>query len=145
MSEQQKVHGYTNLDLQTAEDLYVAAGHPEQAEAARYLTQGWRNMWQSEYGQTFLDAFERVMAKHIEPLAADMSGLRMDVQQWAAESATRLGKLESRMADSEADRADLRQELEQIKLILAERPKQRAAEHQALLKAIRDGGHVQPE
>ena len=91
-----------------------------------------------------------------------LNGLRGDVKSSAVESAATLGKfatelealrhgqeqsaalyrnLSQRMDDSEDDRAQLRQRLERIEQILAERPGQREAEHQALLAAIR-GEHA---
>lgn len=56
------------------------------------------------------------------------------------DSARGLGKLEQRMDASEADRADLHRQIEEIKQIMAARPGQREAEHQALLAAIRGHG-----
>ena len=129
-----------SLDLATAQRIYIAAGNPEQAEAAGLVIDAVRNTVQGEWGKSFVASLENLLAKHIEPLGVDMSGLRTDVQHWASESATRLGKLETRMDASEDDRAQLRQEIEEIKRILAERPGQRAADHQALLEAIRTNG-----
>lgn len=127
-----------SLDLLTAQQLYIAAGQPEQARAAGFVIDAVRNTVQGEWGKSFVGSLENLLLKYIEPLGADMGGLRADVQHWAAESAARLGKLEARMGASEADRAELRSRLERIEKIMAERPSQREAEHQALLKAIRE-------
>jgi len=122
---------YTNLDLDTAESLLIAAGSPEQAKAMRHHTQGIRNFIQGEFGQSFVDAFERVMEKHITPLSEEIHGLRTDVQQSAAESAARLGKLEEgqerlagevadlagRMSASEADRKDMHHRLARLEAV----------------------------
>ena len=129
---------YSNLDLETAERMVIAAGKPELAPALRAHADGVRNLVQGEWGKSFVGSLENLLVKYIDPLGKDMGGLRADVQHWAAESAARLGKLEARMGASEADRAELRQRLERIERIMAERPSQREAEHQALLKAIRD-------
>lgn len=131
--EQQPATGYER-DLRDAEDAMIAAGHPEVALEMRRHSEAIRNYMQGAIVPMFVEMVNRTLGGKID-------GLRTDVQQWAQESATRLGKLETRMDASEADRVDLRQRLERIERIMAERPEQREAEHQALLKAIRDGGH----
>ena len=87
-------------------------------------------------------------------LLAGVHGVAQDISVVVAsvqEATARLGKLETRMAESEKDRADLRTRLDlfeakvaqdiQIRLariedVLAERPVARAREHQAILNAI---------
>jgi hypothetical protein len=76
---------YTNLDLDTAESMLVGSGNPEQAKAMRYYTQGMRNFIQGEFGQSFVDAFERVMVRHIGPLTTEIGGLRGDTAALQAE------------------------------------------------------------
>lgn len=115
----------------------IAAGHPDVALQMRRHSEAIRNYMQGAIVPMFVEMVERSLGPKID-------GLRTDVQQWAQESATRLGKLETRMDSSEADRVDLRMRLERIERIMAERPEQREAEHQALLTAIRQvSGDVQ--
>jgi hypothetical protein len=154
---------YTNLDLDTAEELLIAAGKRELAVALRYQAQGVRNLVQGEWGRSFVGALENIMDTRVVnvlasvqqqldqqiALAQQILTTAKDAQKTARQAlsvskagAARLGKLEDRMDASEADRADLRARLERIERIMAERPEQREAEHQALLKAIRDGGHI---
>lgn len=133
----------------------AAAGHPDIALGMRRHSEAQRNMMQGVLVPMFVAMVERVMGPKLD-------GLRTDVQAWAAESATRLGKNE---ADIEALQAivanntarldlfeakvaeDIQRRLTHIEQIIAERPSQRAAEHQALLSAIRgmrvvaDNGH----
>ena len=52
---------YTNLDLDTADELLVASGHPEIAKALRFQTQGNRNLIQGEWGKSFVNALENIM------------------------------------------------------------------------------------
>jgi hypothetical protein len=154
---------YTNLDLDTAEELLIAAGKRELAVALRYQAQGVRNLVQGEWGRSFVGALENIMDTRVVnvlasvqqqldqqiALAQQILTTAKDAQKTARQAlsvskagAARLGKLEDRMDASESDRADLRARLERIERIMAERPEQREAEHQALLKAIRDGGHI---
>ena len=125
-----KQGGYEN-DLRDAENAMAAAGHPDIALGMRRHSEAQRNMMQGVLVPMFVEMVERTLGGKID-------GLRGDVQRWALESAARLGKLETRMDASEDDRAQLNARLARIESILSERPVQREAEHQALLKAIRD-------
>lgn len=92
-----------------------------------------------------------LLAGVAESLAA-IQGSVQQVLNAHKESAARLGKLEKSLAalnkrdeqqhqESQHDLADLRQRIEAIEHLLAERPAQREAEHQQLLEAIqRDHG-----
>lgn len=136
MTKKKPVSGYER-DLRDAENAMIAAGHPDVALQMRRHSEAIRNYMQGAIVPMFVEMVERSLGPKID-------GLRTDVQQWAQESATRLGKLETRMDSSEADRVDLRMRLERIERIMAERPEQREAEHQALLTAIRQvSGDVQ--
>lgn len=117
-------------DLRDAENAVIAAGHPDVALQMRRHSEAIRNYMQGAIVPMFVEMVERALGPKID-------GLRTDVQGWASESAARLGKLETRMDASEDDRATLRQRLERIERILAERPDQRKIEHQALLDAIK--------
>jgi len=144
---------YSNLDLDTAEELLIHAGKPELAKALRYQTQGIRNLVQGEWGSSFVNALENVMDTRVVSVLTSVQqrldtqiGLVERVLVATKENARGLKKLtqrahalETRMDSSEADRLDLRQRLERIERIMAERPEQRAAEHQALLAAIKRG------
>jgi hypothetical protein len=57
---------YTNLDLDTAEELLVAAGQPEIAKALRLQTQGMRNMMQGEWGLAFMNALDTVLERRLQ-------------------------------------------------------------------------------
>ncbi len=156
MTEEQP---YTNLDLDTAEELLIQAGKPELAVALRYQAQGVRNLVQGTWGQSFVNTLENVMDTRVVSVLASVQA-RLDEQIGLVEQliamardanatahealnvakggTARLGKLETRMDASEADRIELRERLERIEAIMAERPAQRQAEHQALLAAIRE-------
>jgi hypothetical protein len=89
---------YTNLDLDTAKAMMIAAGQPDIARALQYQADGVRNLVQGEWGQSFVRSFEDVLARHIGPLAEEVKGLRGDVQNSAMEVAARLGKNEADIA-----------------------------------------------
>lgn len=57
-----------SLDLATAQRLYIAAGQPEQAEAAGFVIDAVRNTVQGEWGQSFVTSLEGLLQKHIAPL-----------------------------------------------------------------------------
>lgn len=105
---------YTNLDLDTAEQLLIAAGQPGQAAAMRQMTQGWRNMWQGEFGQSFVDAFDRVVAKHIEPLVEGQKETHSGIAALSAqfrELAEDVTQLKRDMRGSQEDRKAIRTKL----------------------------------
>lgn len=52
---------YTNLDLDTAEEMVIAAGKPELAKALRFQAQGVRNLVQGEWGGAFVKTLENIM------------------------------------------------------------------------------------
>jgi hypothetical protein len=88
--------GYTNTDLDAAEQAYIAAGHPEQARAARQLTEGWRNMMMGAYGQSLMQAFDKIVGGHIQPLSEQIGGLKVDLQ---AEFRTGLQGVQATVSD----------------------------------------------
>jgi DNA repair ATPase RecN len=57
---------YTNLDLDTAEELLIAAGKPELAQALRYQAQGVRNLVQGAWGQSFMTALDTVLERRLQ-------------------------------------------------------------------------------
>lgn len=61
---------YTNLDLETAEQLMFAAGKPELSKALHHHAHGVRNLVQGEWGKSFVNSLEDLLIKHIDPLAA---------------------------------------------------------------------------
>lgn len=133
--------GGTDWELLQAENAIAASGTDTVAlaKAQRRHADAIRNMMQGALVPSFVSLVERVIGEKITPVSEGIEGLRGDVRHLASESAARLGKLEQRMDESEEDRADLRRRLERIERILAERPAQREAEHQALLQAIANG------
>src|SRR3954464_11316891 len=58
----------TSLDLMTAQRLYIAAGQPEQAEAAGFVIDAVRNTVQGEWGTSFVGSLEGLLKKYIVPL-----------------------------------------------------------------------------
>jgi hypothetical protein len=100
--------GGTEWELTQAENAIVAAGNDPTALALaqRRHADAIRNMMQGAIVPSFVALVERVLGEKIDPVAGNIDGLRTDVQQLALESAARLGKLEARMNESEADRAD---------------------------------------
>ena len=156
---------YTNLDLDTADELLVAAGRPELAKALRYQTQGVRNLVQGEWGQSFVNTLENLMDTRVVSVLTSVQ-LRLDeqisiVQQLvtmvreanatahealtvAKAGAARSGKneadieaLSARLDLFEAKVAqDIQIRLARIEDVLSARPVARAREHQAILDAI---------
>lgn len=149
---------YTNLDLDTADEILVAAGQPAIAKALRYQTQGNRNLIQGEWGMQVVSSFEKILNVQVVTALANVQQTLDQqhalVQQILASQknsekvarqaltvakagAARLGKLESRMDASEDDRADLRARLNRIEALLDARPAARVVERQELLAALR--------
>lgn len=133
---------YTNLDLDTAEELLIAAGKKELAVALRYQAQGVRNLVQGTWGQSFVNSLETIMDTRVVSVLASVQS-RLDeqygmVQQLlamqkasdknakralAVAKETGLGlkklsgevvALSSAMAESKADRADLRERIDAL-------------------------------
>lgn len=127
---------YTNMDLDTADEILVAAGHPSIAKALRFQTQGNRNMIQGEWGQSFVNALDTIMEKRIvtqltnvqisldrilgSVIAADKTA--QQALTVAKAGAARLGKLSTEVKvvkkaldESKRDRADLRREIAELK------------------------------
>ncbi len=129
MSDSPKTEGGYESDLREAENAMIAAGHPDIALGMRRHSEAQRNMMQGVLVPMFANLVERILGPKID-------GLRTDVQTWALESAARLGKLETRLDIADIERDALHKRVTLIEQILAERPGQRAAEHQALLRAI---------
>jgi hypothetical protein len=66
-----------------------------------------------------------------------IDGQKLDqILRVVEEIAPRLGKLESRMNASEADRKQMNDRLARIETVLAARPDQREKEHQAIIDAV---------
>lgn len=63
---------YTNLDLDTAEEMLIAAGNTELAQALRFQTQGVRNMMQTALVPSFQKAVEDILAKGMQQLRDDI-------------------------------------------------------------------------
>jgi hypothetical protein len=70
---------YTNLDLDTADELLIAAGRPELAKALRYQTQGVRNLVQGEWGRSFVNTLDNIMETRVVNVLASVQ-LRLDQQ-----------------------------------------------------------------
>lgn len=90
---------YTNLDLDTAEALLIAAGRPELAQALRYQAQGVRNLVQGEWGQSFASALESILARHIGELKTEIGGLRGDTNALQAEFHAGLQGIQSTVSE----------------------------------------------
>ncbi len=76
---------YTNLDLDTADELLVAAGHPSIAKALRLQTQANRNLVQGEWGKSFANSLDVILGKHVKVLSDEIGGLRGDTNALQAE------------------------------------------------------------
>ena len=84
---------YTNLDLDTAEELLIAAGRPELAAALRYQAQGVRNLVQGEWGQSFIASLEGLLTRHIQPLADGQVGMRAALEATATDIKKEIGDM----------------------------------------------------
>ena len=120
--------GYEH-DLREAENAMAAAGHPDIALGMRRHSEAQRNMMQGVLVPMFVAMVEKTIGPKID-------GLRTDVQAWAVESAARLQKIEHRLDESEADRADLRKRVAHMEQALVAR----TADYQSLLRAIKTVG-----
>lgn len=114
---------YTNLDLQTAEDLLRAAGKPELAEALSHHAYGVRNLVQGEWGRSFVASLESILGRHIQPLIDAQkethSGIAALSVQFHA-IASDVAQLKERMRESQQDRAAIHQELDVIRAQLTQ-------------------------
>lgn len=63
---------YTNMDLDTADELLVNAGHPAIAKALRFQTQGNRNLIQGEWGSRVVGAFEHILNTRVVDVLASV-------------------------------------------------------------------------
>jgi DNA repair ATPase RecN len=142
---------YTNLDLDTADELLVQAGHPSIAKALRYQTQGNRNLIQGEWGTKVVNAFENILQVHVVAALAsvqqtldqqrDLVQQILDSQKKSEKTANQalsvakagargLGKITTRV-DAQAD---------QIKEIIVRLDHKREVQqaHDARLRALED-------
>ncbi len=131
---------YTNLDLDTADELLVAAGRPELAKALRHQTQGVRNLVQGVWGQSFVATLDNIMDTRVVSVLASVQA-RLDeqialVQQMiimtreanatahealtvAKVGAAHIKKVQADMKESQADRRKIHQEVAAVKDDLA--------------------------
>lgn len=86
---------YRNLDLDTAEQLLIAAGKPELATALYHQAQGVRNLVQGEWGKSFVNSLEGLLTKHIQPLETGQAGILAVVE----ETQRGLGELSLQLGD----------------------------------------------
>lgn len=155
---------YTNLDLDTAEEMLIGAGRPELAKALRYQAQGVRNLVQGEWGRSFVGALENIMdtrvisvltsvqqrldeqiglVQQLITMVRDANATAHEALSVSKAGAARLGKLEKdvrllgkRTDDSDADRAQLNKRLANIEQLLEARPAAREKEHQAIADEV---------
>jgi hypothetical protein len=108
--------GGTEWELQQAENAMIAAGDDPAAlaKAQRRHADAIRNMMQGAIVPSFVQLVERVLTEKIDPVSAGISGLRTDVQQLAAETATRLGKLSTDVTALEQRLDNKRVRIEQL-------------------------------
>lgn len=154
---------YRNLDLDTADELLIAAGRPELAQALRYQTQGVRNLVQGEWGQSFVNALDNIMETRVINVLASVQQ-RLDqqielVQQILTahkETVRGLKKANSRitaidkrhekqwaeamamLTESKQDRADLRQRIDALGDSVISKDEHAAllAAHEALVRRV---------
>lgn len=117
-------------DLRDAENAMIAAGHPAVALEMRRHSEAIRNYMQGAIVPMFVEMVERTLGPKID-------GLRTDVQHWAQESATRLGKLEQGYAEVVSRLEHKRAEIDEIKRELAELKAWREAQEQSHAAAER--------
>jgi Spy/CpxP family protein refolding chaperone len=114
---------YTNLDLETAEQLMFAAGKPELSKALHHHAHGVRNLVQGEWGKSFVNSLEDLLIKHIDPLAASQKETQDGVAalsglfQSLAES---VDGLQVGLRESQEDRQAIHEELAAVKADVAE-------------------------
>ena len=79
---------YTNLDLDTAEELLITAGKPELAKALRYQAQGVRNLVQGEWGLAFVGALESISKANTERILAEVATRLDEITSYVQQSVT---------------------------------------------------------
>jgi hypothetical protein len=88
-----------SLDLETAQQLYIAAGQPDQARAAGFVIDAVRNTVQGEWGIAFVNALDGLLIKHIDPLSEQIGGLRGDNAALQAEFRAGLSGVQASVSD----------------------------------------------
>lgn len=127
---------YTNLDLDTADELLVQAGHPAIAKALRHQTQGNRNLIQGEWGMKVVSAFENILqAKVVDVLASVQVRLDQQIElvgqvltevreakktakealAVAKEARQETKKVQGQLKESQADRQGIHAEIADLK------------------------------
>ncbi len=107
-----------SLDLTTAQRLYIAAGLPEQAEAAGFVIDAVRNTVQGEWGTAFVNSLEGLLVKHIDPLVEGQKETHSGIAALSGQFHTlaeTVDGLQSAMRESQADRQAIHDELAGVK------------------------------
>jgi hypothetical protein len=137
-----KKEEYTNFDLDTADELLVAAGYPSIAKALRHQTQGNRNLIQGEWGSRVVEAFENILQARVVAVLTSVQqrldeqiGLVQQLITMTHGANARLGKVEKVVAAlkkgqtaSDKQMAVVVKQLEQLGA-LAEKTNYLAEEH----------------
>lgn len=102
---------YTNLDLETAEGLVIAAGHPRLAPALHAHAQGVRNLVQGEWGKSFVKSLEDISDRQTNTIVAavkdEIAALRGEVGAIQRQ----FQGVTQRLDASEADRRAIHEEI----------------------------------
>jgi hypothetical protein len=158
--------GGVEWELAQAEHAIIAAGSDQAALAVAFRrhAEAIRNMMQSAIVPAFVDLVDRTLKQRLDPVADAITGLRTDVQASAQDVAARLGKhdddiekvmlrldaidnieewrtgVDGRLSKIEqADRDDIRAEIKDIKIALA----QYEEKHQELIERLSRHGNGQ--
>ena len=112
-------------DLRDAENAMIAAGHPDVALQMRRHSEAIRNYMQGAIVPMFVEMVERVLDKKIDPVVA-----LLEV------NARQMGKIESDLRNQNkrlgAQIKALVKDIAAIKVVIAARPAERAADQQRL-------------
>jgi len=109
---------YTNMDLDTAEELLIHAGRPELAQALRFQAQGVRNLVQGEWGASFVNSLDGLLEKHVNVILEEIGGLREGQRHLQAGFQTlteTVDELQIAMDESQKDRKMIHQEIAAVK------------------------------
>ena len=102
---------YTNLDLETAEAMVIAAGHPKLAPALMAHAQGVRNLVQGEWGKSFVTSLEDISARQTETIVAAVGGQIAALQREVSAIRGQFQDVSKRMDASEEDRRSIHREI----------------------------------
>lgn len=135
---------YTNLDLETAEQLLIAAGKIEMAQALHHHAHGIRNLVQGEWGRSFVASLEGLLTKHVDPLVEGQKETHSGIAALSGQFQTlveTVDELQASMHASQVDRQAMRAELAVLQSVVdqhSEKLAQLHMDHEERITSLED-------